>query len=222
MHTGPLVITTGTPRLWLNPMWDWCIYVYMTAVIDLPSLHPLRPLDTHSHIQPWSRDCLHPLRPLGTHSHIHTTPSPRPRSSRSHALRYFGFLRVRPDLQFRTEWPLGLGLLYVYPCNPVNARRFRSSCFSVWSLIIPTPIYIYLYRSFGCQKGPRLGGWPTRWPFSHNTQSEDSYRTDYNNNPRTVVSLMTAVDSTVRLGGYIVNLCDFYSYRIIGKLTVFL
>jgi hypothetical protein len=26
----------------------------------------------------------------------------------------------------------------------------------------------------------------------------------------------------VRLGGYIVNLSDFYSYRIIGKLTVFL
>ncbi len=26
----------------------------------------------------------------------------------------------------------------------------------------------------------------------------------------------------VRLGGYIVNLCDFYSYRLIGKLTVIL
>jgi hypothetical protein len=26
----------------------------------------------------------------------------------------------------------------------------------------------------------------------------------------------------VRLGGYIVNLSDFYSYTIIGKLTVFL
>jgi hypothetical protein len=26
----------------------------------------------------------------------------------------------------------------------------------------------------------------------------------------------------VRLGGYIVNLSDFYSYRVIGKLTVFL
>ena len=26
----------------------------------------------------------------------------------------------------------------------------------------------------------------------------------------------------VRLGGYIVNLCDFYSYKVIGKLTAFL
>ena len=26
----------------------------------------------------------------------------------------------------------------------------------------------------------------------------------------------------VRLGGYIVNLSDFYSYRLIGKLTIFL
>jgi hypothetical protein len=26
----------------------------------------------------------------------------------------------------------------------------------------------------------------------------------------------------VRLGGYIVNLCDFYFYKLIGKLTAFL
>ena len=26
----------------------------------------------------------------------------------------------------------------------------------------------------------------------------------------------------VRLGDYIVNLCDFYSYKLIGKLTAFL
>jgi hypothetical protein len=35
---------------------------------------------------------LHPLRPYPTRSHIHTAPSPRPHSSRSHALRYFGLL----------------------------------------------------------------------------------------------------------------------------------
>jgi hypothetical protein len=33
-------------------------------------------------------------RPYDTRSHMHTTPSPRPRSSRSHAFRYFGFLSV--------------------------------------------------------------------------------------------------------------------------------
>jgi hypothetical protein len=37
---------------------------------------------------------LHPPRPYATCSHMHTAPSPRPRSSRSHALRYFGFLSV--------------------------------------------------------------------------------------------------------------------------------
>jgi hypothetical protein len=34
-------------------------------------------------------------------------------------------------LQFPAVRPLGLGLVYVYPCNPVCARRFRSSCLSV-------------------------------------------------------------------------------------------
>jgi hypothetical protein len=47
---------------------------YMTAEIALASLHL--------------------LRPYATRSHMHTAPSPRPRSSRSHALRYFGFLSV--------------------------------------------------------------------------------------------------------------------------------
>jgi hypothetical protein len=53
------------------------------------------------------------------------SPSPRPRSSRSHALRYFGFLNVWPGLQFPAVWPLGLGLLCVYQRNPVYVRRFR-------------------------------------------------------------------------------------------------
>ena len=32
---------------------------------------------------------------------------------------------------------------------------------------------------------------------------------------------MTPIQVLVRLGGYTVNLSDFYSYRLIGKLTVF-
>ena len=45
------------------------------------------------------------------------------------------------------------------------------------------------------------------------------YREDYNNNPSHVVVFMLAI---VRpLGGYIVNSLDYYSYRIIGKLTSF-
>jgi hypothetical protein len=99
MYTRPLVILTTTPSLWLIPTRDWCIYVYMTAEIALTSLHPP-----------------HPYR---TRSHMHTAPSPLPRSSRSHALRYFGFLSVWPGLQFPAVWPLGLVLLYVYPRNPV-------------------------------------------------------------------------------------------------------
>jgi hypothetical protein len=45
------------------------------------------------------------------------------------------------------------------------------------------------------------------------------YHGDYNNRPSNVVPLYLLF--LVRLGVYIVNLCTFYSYRFIGKLTVF-
>jgi hypothetical protein len=46
------------------------------------------------------------------------------------------------------------------------------------------------------------------------------YRVDYNNNPPNVISLFLLL--LVRLGDYIVNLCDFYFYKLIGKQTFFL
>jgi hypothetical protein len=68
---------------------------------------------------------------IGASDVLHTAPSPNPRSSRSHALRSFGFLSVWPGLPFPPEWPLPLGLLCVYPRHPVYARCLRSSCFNV-------------------------------------------------------------------------------------------
>ena len=47
-------------------------------------------------------------------------------------------------------------------------------------------------------------------------------RSDYNNNPPSSVSFMPAIASTSGRPGYIENLSDFYSYRLIGKLTAFL
>jgi hypothetical protein len=46
------------------------------------------------------------------------------------------------------------------------------------------------------------------------------YRTDYNNNPLRLSLLVLLLP--VRLGGYTVTLWDFYSHRLIGKLTAFL
>ncbi len=43
------------------------------------------------------------------------------------------------------------------------------------------------------------------------------YRSDYDNNPPNTTSFIPAIVSTS--GSYIVNLCDFYSYSLIGKLT---
>jgi hypothetical protein len=49
-----------------------------------------------------------PPRPYDTRSHMYTTPSkPHPLSSRSHALRSFGFWRVFPGIQPHVTWPLG-------------------------------------------------------------------------------------------------------------------
>ncbi len=50
------------------------------------------------------------------------------------------------------------------------------------------------------------------------------YRADYNNRPTSVVSWWyhLYLILLVRQAGYIVNLSDFYSYRLIEKLTVFL
>jgi hypothetical protein len=45
------------------------------------------------------------------------------------------------------------------------------------------------------------------------------YRSDYNKTLLTLYHLFLLL--LVRLGGYIVNLSDFYSYRLIGKLTDF-
>ena len=46
------------------------------------------------------------------------------------------------------------------------------------------------------------------------------YHTDYNNCPSKSISFILSF--LVRLSVYIVNLCVFYSYILIGKLTAFL
>jgi hypothetical protein len=89
-HTHRSLVTgTTTPILWLNPPRDLCIYVYMTTEITLVSLDPLRPYAPCHTCTQVDLTSLHPPRPYATVSHIHTTPSPRPHSSRSHTL---GFL----------------------------------------------------------------------------------------------------------------------------------
>ncbi len=64
--------------------------------------------------------------------------------------------------------------------------------------------------------------YPNNLDQSLNDSSDDKihrYRADYNNNPTRGVTSCPLL--LVRLGGYIVNLSEFYSYRLIGKLTDF-
>ena len=93
----------------------------------------------------------------------------------------------------------------------------------------PVPLVLDLriaHDHFGSSSDPSLNGnlhYPNEIDRSLNEAADDKirkYRADYNNNPPNTVTFMSAI--VVRLGGYIVNLSDFYSYRLIGKLTVFL
>jgi hypothetical protein len=78
----------------------------------------------------------------------------------------------------------------------------------------------------GSSTDPVLNGhlrYPNNLDQSLNDTTTDKirrYRADYSNNPPRGVGFMTVI--VVCLGGYIVNLSDFYSYRLIGKLTAFL
>jgi hypothetical protein len=98
--------------------------------------------------------------PDDTFSHLHsgyTTPlPPRPPSSPSRTIRSFCFLLVWPDLVYlryqvwlRT-WSLDPARLSIISTrSPSVSEVFISLRFSVQSLIIPTPIYMYsLYLSF--------------------------------------------------------------------------
>jgi hypothetical protein len=72
---------------------------------------------------------------------------------------------------------------------------------------------------------PTLNGhlkYPNNLDQSLNDAAADKirkYRADYNNRPPSPVSFMSSMARQTR---FIVNLSDFYSYRLIEKLTAFL
>ncbi len=112
------------------------------------------------------------------------------------------------------------------PCNPVYVRRVDFSVL-VFSLSSHLHSYIgFVFSSrfldswesrststpqFGCQKDPHLVV-DQLVDLFHRTHT---VKTQHVTKTRGLLLL-------VRLGGYIVNLWDFYSYSLIGKLTVFL
>jgi hypothetical protein len=75
----------------------------------------------------------------------------------------------------------------------------------------------------GSSSDPTLNGhlkYPDNLDQSLNDAAADKirkYRADYNNSRRVWYHLCLLL--LVRQAGYIVNLSDFYSYRLIGKLT---
>ena len=95
----------------------------------------------------------------------------------------------------------------------------------------PVPLVLDLriaHDRVGSSADPTLNGhlkYPNNLDQSLNDAAADKirkYRADYNNRPPSAVSFLLCLLLRVRVGGYIVNLLDFYSYRLIGKLTAFL
>jgi hypothetical protein len=96
----------------------------------------------------------------------------------------------------------------------------RARCLWCWISVSPM-------NASGSSPDPGLNGnlhYPNDIDRSLNEAAADKirkYRADYNNNPPDAVSFFCLL-LLVRLGGYIVNSLDCYSYRLIGKLTAFL
>ena len=95
----------------------------------------------------------------------------------------------------------------------------------------PVPLVLDLriaHDRVGSSADPSLNGhlkYPNNLDQSLNEAAPDKirkYRADYNDRTPSAVSFMPAIASTSRQTGYIVNLSDFYSYRLIGKLIAFL
>jgi len=96
----------------------------------------------------------------------------------------------------------------------------------------PVPLVLDLritHERFGSSSNPSLNGnlhYPNDIDRSLNEAAADKirkYHSDYNQRPPVMLQVMyhSCLIFLVRLGGYIVNLSEFYSYRLIGKLTAF-
>ena len=83
------------------------------------------------------------------------------------------------------------------------------------------------HERWGSRSDPSINGhlhYPHDLYRSPNEAAADKirqYRADYNNRPSNAISFMPAIASTSGRV-HIVNLCVFYSYQLIGKLTAFL
>ena len=81
------------------------------------------------------------------------------------------------------------------------------------------------HKHWGSSSNPSLNGHlhcPADLDRTLNEAAADKvlqYRADYNNRSSHSIAFLSANAST---GVYTANLCDFYFYRLIGKLTAFL
>jgi hypothetical protein len=110
-------------------------------------------------------------------------------------------------------------------CGDIDLAGYLDNEVGPVSLVLDLHI---AHDRVGSSTDPTINGhlkYPNNLDQSLNDAAADKipkYRADYNNRRPSAVSFMPAIARTSGSGGYIVNLSDFYSYRIIGKLTAFL
>jgi len=108
-------------------------------------------------------------------------------------------------------------------CGDVDLAGYLANTAGPVSLVLDLRI---AHDRVGSSTDPTLNGqirYPNNLDQSLNDTAADKvrkYRTDYNMNPPNTVSFMPAIASTS--GRLHSELSDFYSYRLIGKLTAFL
>ena len=91
----------------------------------------------------------------------------------------------------------------------------RGRCHWSWTYVFLTTV-----GEVDLTPGPQCNPTDIDRPLNETTEEILQYRTDYNNRPSHAISFMSAIASTS--GVSTVNLCAFYFYKLIGKLTVFL
>jgi hypothetical protein len=108
-------------------------------------------------------------------------------------------------------------------CGDIELGGYLSNEAGPVSLVLDLRV---AHDRVGSSTDPALNG-HLRYPNNLDQSLNDSvadklrkHRDDYNFNPTRGVGSCPLL--LVRLGGYIVNLPEFYSYRLIGKLTAFL
>jgi hypothetical protein len=106
-----------------------------------------------------------------------------------------------------------------------NEKRCRDIEFCLTRECCGSCVFVRItHEHIGSRSDPSITGHSVHYPNDldippneTNTDKIWGYRTDYDNRPSNTISFMSVIPSTS--GDYTENLCEFYLYKVIGKLS---